>query len=146
MVMVLFELLGHCKVYHWCVSGVIAQHIDCFRNTRMWEQLTILFEFLYKYACCVLLYLHKPWRFNSCKILFCSVGECINASMFILICFACLKLVSGCIIVLLGGLVVGYDLAVYLFLGFELRVGCTFVTLFWGVILTQSTNSDLYLS
>ena len=64
----------------------------------MYAQLTILFAFLYKYACCVLLYLRKPWRFSSYKILFCTVGECNNTSMFIIICLACSKHVSGCVI------------------------------------------------
>ena len=50
----------------------------------------------------VLLYLHKPLRFNSCIILLCSVGEYDNASMFIMICLACSKFVTGCVMMLLG--------------------------------------------
>ena len=39
------------------------------------------------YALCDLLYWHKPFRFNSRRILLYSLGECDKAYMSIMICF-----------------------------------------------------------
>ena len=68
----------------------------------MKEQSATSFELLYTYACCVLLYLHKPWRFNSCIFLFYSVRESDTISIFIMISLACLKSVAGCVMLFLG--------------------------------------------
>ena len=61
------------------------------------EAVNYLFEFLNKYACCVLLYLHNQLMFNSYIILLHSVGECDNASMSIMISLVYSKFVTGCV-------------------------------------------------
>ena len=51
-----------------------------------------------------------------------SVGEYDNMSMFIMICLACSKFVTGCVMLFLDKLVCRYKLAVFLF-GYECHLG-----------------------
>ena len=97
-----------------------------------------MFEFSYKYAWHELLYLHKPLRFNSCRILLCSVGECDNTSVHYDL-FGLFKICNWiCNDVFRWSWSIGMScvfVCVWMSLGFGSRIDCLFGTLLCGRLL-----------
>ena len=106
--------------------------------------MTGLFKCSNRYTCCEVSYLHRPFRFITCKTLLHIVFENDSLSIFLIICLVSLKVAMEDVVLSLGECVLFksvFDIVFVIFgvvCGFTCWVGCKSKVLSWGMSMRSS--------